>query len=295
MSGTIAGLRGTELKQMVKERYGEAALRVSQGETTGGCCSTSACCGSTTEAWDPITADLYDEKQKAGIPAEALLASLGCGNPTALAQLNEGETVLDLGSGGGIDVLLSAKRVGPTGKVYGLDMTDEMLALANENRKRARADNVEFLKGDIERIPLPDESVDVIISNCVINLSGDKKKVLAEAFRVLKPGGRFAVSDVVVRGEVPEVARTSMELWVGCVAGALEEQEFLGILREVGFESPSIEPTRIYKAADAAAFLNGTGLEADEVAAQIDGKFMGVFVRATKPAASCCGPSCCGK
>jgi SAM-dependent methyltransferase len=280
---------------MVKEKYGEAARRVSQGETTGSCCGTSACCGSTTEAWDPITANLYDERQKAGVPAEALLASLGCGNPTALAQLNLGEIVLDLGSGGGIDVLLSAKRVGPTGKVYGLDMTDEMLALANENKRRAGADNVEFLKGEIERIPLPDASVDVIISNCVINLSGDKKKVLAEAFRVLKPGGRFAVSDVVVRGNVPEAARTSMELWVGCVAGALEEQEFLGLLRGVGFENPSIEPTRIYKAEDAAAFLTGTGLEADSFASQIDGKFMGAFVRATKPVASCCGPSCCGK
>lgn len=295
MSGTNAGLGGTTLKEMVKEKYGEAARRVSQGETTGSCCGTSACCGSTTEAWDPITANLYDEKQKAGIPAEALLASLGCGNPTALAQLNVGEVVLDLGSGGGIDVLLSAKRVGPTGKVYGLDMTDDMLALANENKRRAGADNVEFLKGEIERIPLPDASVDVIISNCVINLSGDKKKVLAEAFRVLKPGGRFAVSDVVVRGEVPEAARTSMELWVGCVAGALEEQEFLGLLRTVGFENPSIEPTRIYKAEDAAAFLTGTGLEADGFASQIDGKFMGAFVRATKPVASCCGPSCCGK
>ncbi|MEX2110469.1 MAG: arsenite methyltransferase [Gemmatimonadaceae bacterium] len=295
MSGINAGLGGTELKEMVKEKYGEAARRVSQGETTGSCCGTSACCGSTTEAWDPITANLYDEKQKAGVPAEAVLASLGCGNPTALAQLNGGEVVLDLGSGGGIDVLLSAKRVGPTGKVYGLDMTDEMLALANENKRRAGADNVEFLKGEIERIPLPDASVDVIISNCVINLSGDKKKVLAEAFRVLKPGGRFAVSDVVVRGDVPEAARTSMELWVGCVAGALEEQEFLGLLRGVGFENPSIEPTRIYKAEDAAAFLAGTGLEADSFASQIDGKFMGAFVRATKPVASCCGPSCCGK
>jgi arsenite methyltransferase len=295
VSGTNAGLGGTALKEMVKEKYGEAARRVNQGETTGSCCGTSACCGSTTEAWDPITANLYDEKQKAGIPAEALLASLGCGNPTALAQLNAGEIVLDLGSGGGIDVLLSAKRVGPTGKVYGLDMTEEMLALANENKRRAGADNVEFLKGEIERIPLPDASVDVIISNCVINLSGDKKRVLAEAFRVLKPGGRFAVSDVVVRGDVPEAARTSMELWVGCVAGALEEQEFLAMLRSVGFENPSIEPTRIYKAEDAAAFLTGTGLEADGFASQIDGKFMGAFVRATKPVASCCGPSCCGK
>ena len=288
------GSGGTLLKEQVKKQYGEAALRVSTGETGSSCCGTSACCGSTTETWDPITADLYDEKQKAGIPAQALLASLGCGNPTALAELNEGETVLDLGSGGGIDVLLSAKRVGPSGKVFGLDMTDEMLALANANKERAGAENVEFLKGEIERIPLPDSSVDVIISNCVINLSGDKKKVLAEAFRVLKPGGRFAVSDVVVRGEVPDAVRTSMELWIGCVAGALEEQEFLGLLRTAGFENPSIEPTRIYEAEDAAAFLSGTGLDAAGVAAQIEGKFMGAFVRATKPA-SCCGPSCCAK
>ena len=272
------------LKDQVMKQYGAAALQVSEGGTGTTCCGTSACCGSTTETWDPITADLYDEKQKAGIPAEALLASLGCGNPTALAELNEGETVLDLGSGGGIDVLLSAKRVGPTGKVYGLDMTDEMLALANENKTRAGAGNVEFLKGEIERIPLPDASVDVIISNCVINLSGDKKKVLAEAFRVLKPGGRFAVSDVVVRGEVPARVRTSMELWIGCVAGALEEQEFLGLLSSAGFENPSIEPTRIYKSGDAAAFLSGTGLDATLLAEQIDGKFMGAFVRATKPA-----------
>lgn len=280
------------LQNKVRARYGEAALRVAAGETAD-CCGTSACCGSTTEAWDPITADLYDEQQKAGIPAQALLASLGCGNPTALAELKEGETVLDLGSGGGIDVLLSAKRVGPTGKVYGLDMTDEMLALANENKQRAGAANVEFLKGEIERIPLPDESVDVIISNCVINLSGDKKQALTEAFRVLRPGGRFAVSDVVVRGDVPEAARTNMELWIGCVAGALEEQEFLRLLRNVGFENPSIEPTRVYKAQDAAAFLTGTGLDAEALAAEIDGKFMGAFVRATKPKAACCGPTCC--
>jgi SAM-dependent methyltransferase len=243
--------------------------------------------------WDPITSDLYDEKQKAGIPAEAVLASLGCGNPTALATLTEGETVLDLGSGGGIDVLLSAKRVGPTGKVYGLDMTDEMLALANENKRRAGAKNVEFLKGDIEQIPLPDASVDVIISNCVINLAADKTRVLSEAFRVLRPGGRFAVSDVVVRGDVPNEIRTSMELWLGCVAGALEEQEFKSMLRKAGFAKPSVEPTRIYKAADAAAFLEGSGLDAASVAAEIDGKFMGAFVRAVKPAAQCCGPDCC--
>jgi arsenite methyltransferase len=282
------------LKSNVKEKYGQAALRVSEGETAASCCGSSACCGATTEAWDPITADLYDEKQKAGIPIEAMLASLGCGNPTALAALNEGETVLDLGSGGGIDVLLSAKRVGPTGKAYGLDMTDEMLALANENKRKAGATNVEFLKGEIEQIPLPDASVDVIISNCVINLSGDKKRVLAEAFRVLKPGGRFAVSDVVVRGEVPAEVRRNMELWIGCVAGALEEQEFLGLLRDVGFENPSIEPTRVYNAADAASFLIGSGLAAEDFSSAIDGKFMGAFVRATKPDDPCCGPGCCG-
>jgi SAM-dependent methyltransferase len=296
-----------ELRATVKERYGAAALRVANGETSAAsCCApasgSSACCGATTESWDPITADLYDAGQTAGLPAEALLASLGCGNPTALADLQPGETVLDLGSGGGIDVLLSAKRVGPTGKAYGLDMTDEMLALAQENKQRAGATNVEFLRGEIESIPLPSASVDVIISNCVINLSGDKRRVLAEAFRVLKPGGRFAVSDVVVRGHPPESVRRSMELWVGCVAGALEEEEFLTLLTEVGFENPSIEPTRVYEAADAAAFLAGTGLDVEALAAEIDGKFMGAFVRATKPgsspkslpqAASCCGPDCC--
>ena len=282
------------LKATVKEKYGQAALRVKEGETAAPCCGSSGCCGATTEAWDPITSDLYDERQKAGIPAEAVLASLGCGNPTALAELKQGETVLDLGSGGGIDVLLSAKRVGPTGKAYGLDMTDEMLALANENKRRAGAENVEFLKGEIELIPLPDASVDVIISNCVINLSGDKRKVLREAFRVLKPGGRFAVSDVVVRGDVPSAVKTNMELWIGCVAGALEEQEFLDLLQDVGFEKPSIEPTRIHKIEDAAAFLTGSGLDADEFASQIDGKFMSAFVRATKPVKSCCGPDCCG-
>lgn len=281
------------LKSTVKEKYGQAAQRVSDGATAASCSGSSACCGATTEAWDPITSDLYDEKQKAGIPAEALLASLGCGNPTALAALKPGDVVLDLGSGGGIDVLLSAKRVGPEGKAYGLDMTDEMLALANENKRRAGAENVEFLKGEIEQIPLPDASVDVIISNCVINLSGDKSKVLREAFRVLKPGGRFAVSDVVVRGDVPPAIRRNMELWIGCVAGALEEQEFLGLLREVGFVKPSIEPTRVYRAEDAAAFLSGSGLDAVEFASQIDGKFMGAFVRATKPLAQCCGPDCC--
>jgi arsenite methyltransferase len=283
----------SNLQTTVREKYGQAALRVTEGNTAAACCGSSACCGTTTEAWDPITSDLYDEKQKAGIPAEALLASLGCGNPTALATLREGETVLDLGSGGGIDVLLSAKRVGPTGKVYGLDMTEEMLALANDNKRRAGAENVEFLKGEIEAIPLPDESVDVIISNCVINLSGDKRKVLSEAFRVLKPGGRFAVSDVVVRGDVPAAIRRNMELWIGCVAGALEEQDFLQLLADTGFVKASIEPTRIYKAEDAAAFLAGTDLSAIELASQIDGKFMGAFVRATKPVAECCGTDCC--
>ncbi len=285
-------MNDTELKSSVKKKYGEVAQRVSEG-VVAECCGSSACCGTSTEAWDPITSDLYDERQKAGIPAEALLASLGCGNPTALATLNAGETVLDLGAGGGIDVLLSAKRVGPSGKAYGLDMTDEMLALANENKRRAGAENVEFLKGDIEQIPLPDGSVDVIISNCVINLAGDKRKVLQEAFRVLKPGGRFAVSDIVVRGEVPAEVRANMELWLGCVAGALEEQQFKLLLREAGFAKPSIEPTRVYKAADAAAFLTGSGLDATELASAIDGKFMGAFVRAVKPLAQCCGPDCC--
>jgi arsenite methyltransferase len=281
------------VRSTVKEKYGQAAQRVSEGTTASSCCGSSACCGATTEAWDPIKADLYDEKQKAGIPVEAVLASLGCGNPTALASLKPGDVVLDLGSGGGIDVLLSAKRVGPTGKAYGLDMTDEMLALANENKRRAGAENVEFLKGEIEQIPLPDASVDVIISNCVINLSCDKGKVLSEAFRVLKPGGRFAVSDIVVRGDVPSAIRRNMELWIGCVAGALEEQDFLSLLRETGFVKPSIEPTRVYKAEDAAAFLTGSGLDALEFASEIDGKFMSAFVRATKPLAQCCGPDCC--
>ena len=276
------------LRTTVQARYGEAARRVTEGQTGSSCCGpatgSSGCCGVTTESWDPITANLYDAGEAAGVPAEALLASLGCGNPTALANLREGEVVLDLGSGGGMDVLLSAKRVGSMGKAYGLDMTDDMLALANDNKARAGATNVEFLRGHIESIPLPNESVDVIISNCVINLSGDKRKVLAEAFRVLKPGGRFAVSDVVVRGTVPAEIKRSVELWVGCVAGALEEQEFISLLTAVGFENPSIEPTRIYKAEDAAAFLVNTGLDAEQFAKDIDGKFMGAFVRATKPA-----------
>jgi arsenite methyltransferase len=295
------------LQATVKEKYGAAALRVSVGQGASCCApaeSSSACCGATTASWDPITANLYAAGETTGVPAEALLASLGCGNPTALAALAPGERVLDLGSGGGIDVLLSAKRVGPTGKAYGLDMTDEMLALANENKRRAGATNVEFLKGTIEQIPLPDASVDVVISNCVINLSGDKRRVLAEAFRVLAPGGRFAVSDVVVRGRPPEAVRKSMELWIGCVAGALEEQEFLALLGDVGFVNASIEPTRIYEAEDAAAFLRGTGLDV-ELASEIHGRFISAFVRATKPAAlrtlgaapaaarSCCGPDCC--
>lgn len=279
----VGGTGEQDLKASVRQKYGQAALRVSESNTAASCCGSSGCCGTTTEAWDPITANLYDEGQTAGIPAEALLASLGCGNPTALAELKEGEAVLDLGSGGGIDVLLSARRVGPTGKAYGLDMTDEMLALANENKRRAGAENVEFLKGEIEHIPLPDNAVDVIISNCVINLSADKRQVLTEAFRVLKPGGRFAVSDVVVRGETPPEVRRNMELWIGCVAGALEEREFLALLAEVGFENPSIEPTRIYTAQDADAFLTGSGLDPVTFARDIDGKFMGAFVRAHKP------------
>jgi ubiquinone/menaquinone biosynthesis C-methylase UbiE len=291
----------SQLQAVVREKYGQAAVRARAGETSASCCGSSGCCGTTTEAWDPITANLYDEGQTAGIPAKALLASLGCGNPTALAELHEGETVLDLGSGGGIDVLLSARRVGATGKAYGLDMTDEMLALAEENRKKAGASNVTFLKGEIENIPLPDASVDVIISNCVINLSGDKRQVLREAFRVLKPGGRFAVSDVVVRGEAPEAVRRNMELWVGCVAGALEEQEYRALLADAGFEQIDLEVTRVYEAADAAAFLEGSGLDAAEFAREIDGKFVSAFVRATKPAGiekvGCCtgsdGLPCC--
>jgi len=300
-AGTPSGI--AELRTTIATRYAEAARRVTDGQGAASCCGpatgSSGCCGAAAESWDPITANLYDEGQAAGIPAEALLASLGCGNPTALADLAPGETVFDLGSGGGIDVLLSAKRVGPTGKAYGLDMTDDMLALANANKARAGATNVEFLRGHIEAIPLPSNTVDVIISNCVINLSGDKRKTLAEAFRVLKPGGRFAVSDVVVRGETPPEVRRSMELWVGCVAGALEEQEFLALLRDVGFENASIEPTRIYRAEDAAAFLENTGLDVERFARDIDGKFMGAFIRATKPvsataqAKSCCGPECC--
>jgi arsenite methyltransferase len=277
-----------DLTEVVRERYGAAALQAAQGAKSG-CCGTGSGCGSA----DPITRDLYLPEQTDGLPMEALLASLGCGNPTALAELRPGEKVLDLGSGGGIDVLLSARRVGPTGRAYGLDMTDEMLALARENQRRAGATNVEFLRGQIESIPLPDASVDVIISNCVINLSGDKDRVLREAFRVLRPGGRFAVSDVVTRGELPREVQQSLGLWTGCVAGALEEQDYLARLRRAGFSDPSIEPTRIYTAEDAHDFLRSAGMEADALARQIDGRVMGAFIRATKPA-GCCGPDCCG-
>jgi SAM-dependent methyltransferase len=279
------------IKEAVQQKYGEAAQRARSGVKAGCGCGTSACCDT-----DPITSNLYEDTQAAAVPPEAMLASLGCGNPTVLAELKPGEIVLDLGSGGGIDVLLSAKRVAPDGKAYGLDMTDEMLALARENQRKAGLPNVEFLKGEIENIPLPDSSVDVIISNCVINLSADKDRVIAEAFRVLEPGGRFAVSDVVVRGDVPERVRRSMELWVGCVAGALEEREYRDKLAAAGFEHVTIEPTRIYRAADAKAFLDTAGLSGDEVLEQIDGRFMSAFVRAQKPAASpktCCDTSCC--
>ena len=273
-------MSGDRIKESVREKYGLAAQRVFQG-------GRSSCCGGAKAngTCDPITSNLYGAADTAGLPEAAVLASLGCGNPTALADLLPGETVLDLGSGGGIDVLLSAKRVGPTGKAYGLDMTDEMLALARENQRKAGVDNVEFLKGDIERIPLPDNSVDVIISNCVINLSADKRLALAEAFRVLKPGGRFAVSDVVVRGDLPAEVRQSMEAWVGCVAGALEEREFEELLGANGFEHISIEPTRIYRFEDARVFLQGAGLNADVLARELDGCVMGAFVRARKPVA----------
>jgi arsenite methyltransferase len=277
-----------ELKDTVKEKYGEAARRVTNGGSNN-CCGASAaldgCC-------DPITSNLYDLGQAEQIPETALKASLGCGNPTALAELREGETVLDLGSGGGIDVLLSARRVGPSGKAYGLDMTDDMLALARDNQLRAGVQNVEFLKGEIEHIPLPDASVDVIISNCVINLSGDKDQVLREAFRVLRPGGRFAVSDVVTRGPVPEQVRKSMLLWVGCIAGALGEEDYRAKLTAAGFAKIDIEPTRVYDIEDARAFLSAEGIDVDAIAPEVDGKFMSAFVRATKPA-GCCAPGCC--
>jgi len=277
------------IKEVVQQKYGAAARQARSGLKANCGCESSACC-------DPITSDLYEESQAGAVPVEAMLASLGCGNPTALAELKPGEVVLDLGSGGGIDVLLSAKRVGPAGKAYGLDMTDEMLALARENQEKSGLTNVEFLKGDIERVPLPDNSVDVIISNCVINLSSDKDRVIAEAFRVLKPGGRFAVSDVVVRGEnIPEAVRRSMELWVGCVAGALEESSYREKLAKAGFEKVDVEPTRIYRAADARHFLDEAGITDDAVLAGIDGRFMSAFVRAQKPvgARECCSSTCC--
>src|SRR5208282_4378342 len=280
----------TDIKEVVKEKYGQAALRVK----TGG----SSCCGATASGGrgDPITSNLYDNSQAQQVPEEALLASLGCGNPTALAKLNPGDVVLDLGSGGGIDVLLSAKRVGATGKAYGLDMTDEMLALADENKRKAGITNVEFLRGEIENIPLPDNSVDVIISNCVINLSADKDRVLREAFRVLKPGGRFAVSDVVTRGEILPEIRQSVLAWVGCIAGALEENDYRRKLSAAGFEHIEIDPTRIYRAQDAREFLAGQGIDVEALAPQVDGKFLSAFIRAVKPAApkeACCGPTCC--
>ncbi|MFL6353244.1 MAG: arsenite methyltransferase [Bryobacteraceae bacterium] len=284
-----------DIQEIVKEKYGEAARRVITGKgLPADCCSTTSCCdGSAAASCDPITSNLYDEGQADQIPEDALKASLGCGNPTALAHLRPGETVLDLGSGGGVDVLLSARRVGPTGKAYGLDMTDDMLALARENQRKAGVENVEFLKGEIEHIPLPDNSVDVIISNCVINLSRNKDQVLREAFRVLKPGGRFAVSDVVVRGEVPPEIRHNMELWVGCIAGALQESEYIDKLTKSGFAAIEIEPTRIYDIEDARTFLSNQGVDVDAVAPVVADKFLSAFIRAGKPV-GCCAPGCCG-
>ncbi len=288
-----ANVENANIREIVREKYGQAALRAGAGGSS--CCGAAPASGATC---DPITSNLYDPAQKEQVPERALQASLGCGNPTALAKLNAGEVVLDLGSGGGIDVLLSARRVGPNGKAYGLDMTDEMLALANENKRKAGAENVEFLRGEIEHIPLPDDSVDVIISNCVINLSADKDRVLREAFRVLKPGGRFAVSDMVTRGEVSPQIRQSMLLWVGCVAGALGEEEYRDKLGAAGFEKIEIEPTRIYCVEDAREFLSEKGLDVDSLAPQVDGKFLSAFVRAIKPVPAkttetCCGPTCC--
>lgn len=281
----------SDIQQAVKEKYGAiaAGVRDTSAPAKVGCCGPTACgCD------DPITSNLYSDAERGDLPAEAVAASLGCGNPTALLALEPGQTVLDLGSGGGIDVLLSAKRVGPAGKVYGLDMTDEMLALARENQRKAGATNVEFLKGTIESIPLPDNSVDVIISNCVINLSSDKDAVLREAFRVLKPGGRFAVSDVVVRGDVPADVRRSMELWVGCIAGALEDREYQAKLSAAGFEQVEVEPWRIYQVDDARAFLAESGVDVERLAPEVEGKFASAFIRASKPAATtCCGPTCC--
>ncbi len=282
----------SDIQQAVKEKYGAIATAVRESSATAkvGCCGPTACgCG------DPITSNLYSDAERGDLPADAVAASLGCGNPTALLALEPGQTVLDLGSGGGIDVLLSAKRVGPSGKVYGLDMTDEMLALARENQRKAGATNVEFLKGAIESIPLPDNSVDVIISNCVINLSSDKDAVLREAFRVLKPGGRFAVSDVVVRGDVPADVRRNMELWVGCIAGALEDREYESKLRAAGFADVEVEPWRVYRVDDARAFLTEAGVDVDRLTPQVDGKFASAFIRARKGegAKACCGPTCC--
>jgi SAM-dependent methyltransferase len=279
----------SDIQQAVRDKYAAIAASVTDAAASGGCCAPTACgCG------DPISTNLYSDADTVGLPADAVKASLGCGNPTALIELEPGQTVLDLGSGGGIDVLLSAKRVGPAGKAYGLDMTDEMLALARENQRQAGATNVEFLKGTIEAIPLPDNSVDVIISNCVINLSSDKDAVLREAFRVLKPGGRFAVSDVVVRGDVPADIRRSMELWVGCIAGALEEQDYAGKLRAAGFADVDVETWRVYNVDDARAFLAESGVDVDRVAPLVEGRFTSAFVRARKPElSSCCGPACC--
>ncbi len=277
------------VKEVVREKYGQAALRVTSG-TGNSCCDVPS---ALEASCDPITSDLYDTAQQGEVPDTAIKASFGCGNPTALAELKPGETVLDLGSGGGIDVLLSARRVGPTGKAYGLDMTDEMLALAEENKRKIGLANVEFLKGEIENIPLPDNSVDVIISNCVINLSGDKDRVLKEAFRVLKPGGRFAVSDVVVRGNVPAQIKKNIELWVGCVAGALSDYEYVAKLAKAGFDNIDIEPTRVYSIEDARAFLLGQGLDVDALAREVEDKFISAFVRASKPATACCAPGCC--
>ncbi|MBI2686612.1 MAG: arsenite methyltransferase [Acidobacteria bacterium] len=279
----------SSVKEVVKEKYGQAALRVKAG-------AGNSCCGGSAAleaSCDPITSNLYNTAQEGEVPDTAMKASLGCGNPTALAELKPGETVLDLGSGGGIDVLLSARRVGPAGKAYGLDMTEEMLALAEENKAKSGLTNAEFLKGEIENIPLPDNSVDVIISNCVINLSGDKDRVLKEAFRVLKPGGRFAVSDVVVRGGVPAGIRKNMELWVGCVAGALSDYEYVAKLTKAGFDDIEIEPTRVYSVEDARTFLAAQGLNVDALAQQVEGKFISAFVRATKTAGACCAPGCC--
>lgn len=276
-----------QVKQEVQQKYGAAARAVTESGSV-------ACCDPGLRCCDPITTNLYSDEEKSLIPQHAVLASLGCGNPTALIELKAGEVVLDLGSGGGIDVLLSAQRVGATGKAYGLDMTDEMLALARENQRMSGVENVEFLKGEIENIPLPDGSVDVVISNCVINLSADKDRVLREAFRVLKPGGRFAVSDVVVRGAVPEAVQKCMMLWVGCIAGALEEQEYRAKLAGAGFGDISIEPTRVYRVEDARYFLSEAGVDVDAIAPQVDGRFLSAFIRAQKPAAACCGPNCCG-